>query len=292
MNRNNGLCTRLDLTVRRARIGAALYPRHSIGSLNTRPSEFGCLSHSIRSPKGGCGTAKYAAGGILCSMSSPLLRIRDLAEGQWGLVTLRQARATGVGWQSIVRLTDSGLLERVAHGVYRVRGAAEPDHLGLRAAWLQLDPSRPAWERQGDPDVAVVSHTSAAALYAVGDLRADVHEFTVPHRRQTRRPDIRLHRGSVPEHRKILILGLPTTRAGRMVGDLLADNVDPDSVARITVEVLDRVLDYPRVVAQCLAPYAARFGLPKGDGVALLDDLLLRANYRDKDDVISLASHE
>ena len=225
-------------------------------------------------------------------MSSPLLRIRDLAEGQWGLVTLRQARAAGVGWHSIIRLTDNGLLERIAHGVYRVRGAAEPDHLGLRAAWLQLDPGRPAWERLGDPDVAVASHSSAAALYAVGDLRADVHEFTVPHRLQTRRSDVRFHRGRVEEERKLLLAGLPTTRAGWMVGDLLADNVDPNSVAQITVEVLDRVLDYPRVVAKSLAPYAARIGLPRGDGVAMLEYLLSRANYRDKDEMVSLAGQE
>jgi hypothetical protein len=74
-----------------------------------------------------------------------------------------------------------------------------------------------------------------------------------------------------------------------MVGDLLADNVDPESVAQITVEVLDRVFDYPRVVARSLAPHAARFGLPKGDGIALLDYLLSRANYRDRDEMVLLA---
>ena len=102
---------------------------------------------------------------------------------------------------SLTRLVDGGLLERVAHGIYRVRGTPEADHLDLRAAWLQLDPGRPAWQRLDDPEVAVVSHTSAASLYGVGDLRADVHEFTIPDRRQTRRPDVRLHRGRVPPSR-------------------------------------------------------------------------------------------
>src|SRR5450759_3251811 len=105
-------------------------------------------------------------------MPSPLSRLRDVAEGQWGLVTLQQARAADVAWRSLTRLVEAGLLERVAHGVYRVRGAPEPDHLELRAAWLQLDPSSPAWQRLDDPDVAVVSHASAASLYGVGDLRA------------------------------------------------------------------------------------------------------------------------
>ncbi len=215
-------------------------------------------------------------------MSVALQRIRDVAEGQWGLVTLQQARVADVGWSGVTRLVEAGLLERVAHGVYRVRGAAEPDHLGLRAAWLQLDPGRPAWERLDDRDLAVVSHTSAASLYGVGDLRADVHEFTMPRRRQTRRADVRIHRGRIADEQRLLLRGLPVTRAGRMIADLLGDHVDPDSVAQITVEVLDRVLDHPGVVAECVRPYASRFGFARGDGVALLDDLLRRAGQRDR----------
>jgi hypothetical protein len=222
-------------------------------------------------------------------MPSPLTRMRDLAEGQWGLVTLQQTRAADVAWRSLTRLVEAGLLERVAHGVYRVRGAAEPDHLDLRAAWLQLDPARPAWERLDDPDVAVVSHASAASLYAVGDLRADVHEFTIPHRRQTRRRDVRLHRGRIPPERWILLHGLPTTRAGWMIGQLLADHVDPDAVAQITREVLERVLDYPSDVAVSLGPYAQRFGHPRGDGLAVLDEFLRRAGARERETLLGEA---
>jgi hypothetical protein len=222
-------------------------------------------------------------------MPPPLSRIRDLAEGQWGLVTLQQARASGVAWRSLQRLVEAGLLERVAHGVYRVRGAAEPDHLDLRAAWLQLDPARAAWQRLDDPDVAVVSHASAASLFGVGDLRADVHEFTIPERRQTRRPDVRIHRGNVPQDRRILLGGLPTTRAGWMIGHLLADHVDADAVAEITREVLERVLDYPAVVAQAVGPHARRFGLERGDGIGLLDELLRRAGAGNREGLVAEA---
>jgi predicted transcriptional regulator of viral defense system len=113
-------------------------------------------------------------------------RLIEVAEDQWGLVTKRQAERVGVGWTSLSRLAHAGLLERVDRGVYRVRGAMEPDHLGLRAAWLQLDPETSAWKRFDDPTVALVSHSSAAALYGVGDLRADVHDFPIPVRRPSR----------------------------------------------------------------------------------------------------------
>ena len=235
-------------------------------------------------------TAKYHPGVILRSMPSPISRLQDIAEGQWSLVTLQQARAAGLAWPSLARQVEAGLLDRVAHGVYRLRGAPEPDHLALRAAWLQQDPGRPAWQRLDDPEVAVVSHASAAAMYGVGDLRADVHEFTLPVRRQTRRPDVRIHRGRVPADRRVIVGGLPVTRAGWIVGELLEDRVDPDAVAQITSEVLDRSFDYPRVIVEVLAPYSARFGLVPNDGLRLLDEFLLRAGNPDRDRILAEAT--
>jgi predicted transcriptional regulator of viral defense system len=205
---------------------------------------------------------------------SPFQRIVDLADGQWGLITRAQALGAGVPRSTFARMIDRGLLERVAHGTYRVRGAGETGHMQLRAAWLQLDPIRPAWERLNDPDVAVISHTSAASLYGVGDLSPDIHEFTALHRWQTRRRDVRVHRGTVPSSDRIVLKGLPATRAGRTIADLLADHVEPTAVARITAEVIENVYDYPRVVAEKIAPFAASFGLTQRDGVALLEHLL------------------
>ena len=215
--------------------------------------------------------------------------IPDIAEDQWGLITRSQLDSLGIRPATMARLLADETLERVAHGVYRLRGAGEPNHLGLRAAWLALDPTVPAWQRLDDPGGALVSHTSAADLYGVGDLRADVLEFTLPGRRQTRRADLRLHRARVPEEHQLVLHGLPVTRAGWMIGDLIADHVDPESVANITAEVVDRVFDYPRVIAGRIAPFATRFGLPRGDGVGLLEELLVLAEYRDPERVLAEA---
>jgi Transcriptional regulator, AbiEi antitoxin len=209
--------------------------------------------------------------------------IPEVAEDQWGLITRRQLEALGIQPATLARLLADGTLERVTHGVYRVRGAGEPDHVRLRAAWLALDPEVLAWQRLDDPDVALVSHASAADLYGVGDLRADVHEFTLPARRQTRRADVRLHRGRVPETHRIVLRGLPVTRAGWMIADLLADHVDPESVARITVEVIDRGFEAPPVIADRVGPFAARLGLSRGDGAGLLDELLTLVGYRNRE---------
>jgi hypothetical protein len=77
-----------------------------------------------------------------------------------------------------------------------------------------------------------------AAVYGVGHLVADIHEFTLSHRRQTRH--------------------------------LLREREDPEAVAQIVAESIRRVFDYPGSFAETLAQHAARFGFKRGDGLALL----------------------
>ncbi len=74
-----------------------------------------------------------------------------------------------------------------------------------------------------------------------------------------------------------------------MIADLLDDHVEPAGVAQITAEVVGRVLDYPGVIAECIAPSAPRFGFRRDDGVALLDYLLTLANYSERAEMVVLA---
>jgi hypothetical protein len=169
-------------------------------------------------------------------------------------------------------MATAGVLDRVAQGVYRVSGAPPPDHLDLRAAWLQLAPEVPAWERT--PEQGVVSHRSAAALYGLGHLPADRHEFTLPVRRQSRRLDVRLHHRLVGPGERIALQGMPVTRPSRVAADLLGDMEDPEAVAQVIGDAIRSACDYPGTFADALGPHAARFGLRRGDGLALLGWLL------------------
>lgn len=99
------------------------------------------------------------------SMTSAVARLSDLTEGQWGLVSRAQARGLGIAWSTLSHLAEpGGAMERIAYGVYRLWGSADPGHLSLRAAWLQLDPTTPAWERLDRSEQALVSHSSATVL--------------------------------------------------------------------------------------------------------------------------------
>lgn len=207
--------------------------------------------------------------------SSTLTRLADIAQDQWGLVTRRQAEKAGTSPRTLARLSADGtVLERVAQGVFRLAGAPIPDHIDLRAAWLQLAPETPAWERTAEQ--GVVSHRSAAALYDLGHLPADRHEFTVPVRRQTRRPDVRLHTRAMQSGEWVTLRGLPVTRPSRIASDLLWEKEDPQAVAQLIADAIRGVYDYPGTFADALRPHAARFGLRRGDGIALLQWLLDR----------------
>jgi len=203
---------------------------------------------------------------------STLSRLSRIAEDQWGLITRRQAEGAGVSQATLQRLATTGILDRVAHGVYRLTGAPPPDYLDLRAAWLQLAPEVPAWERM--PEQGVVSHRSAAALYGLGHLPADRHEFTLPERRQSRRSDVRLHHRAVRPGEWVVLHGMPVTRPSRIAADLMGDKEDPEAVAQVIADALRPCYDYPAAFADALAPYAASFGLRRGDGLALLRWLL------------------
>lgn len=206
-------------------------------------------------------------------VSEVLARVSQLAASQWGLLTVAQAECEQVPRYRLARLVDAGLLERVDHGVYAVT-AAEPDqHRRLRAAWLALDPERTAEERlREDPaGSGVVSHTSAAGLYGLGDLLDDTPELTTTTRKQTRR-GVRLHRADLPATDVTLVDGLPTTTVERTVADLLRDGHDTDHVATIVGEGVRRGMVDRNVLAAHLDPLAHR--QKRTDGRDLAEHLL------------------
>jgi hypothetical protein len=207
-------------------------------------------------------------------------RLAEIAQDQWGLITRRQAAQAGISTATLDRLTASGVvLERVAHGVYRLTGAPMPDHVELRAAWLQLAPEVPAWNRT--PADGIISHRSAATLYGLGHLPADRHQFTMPARRQSRRADVRLYQRKLTPAEYADLRGLPVTRPSRIASDLLFDREDPDAVAQVVADAIRGAHDHPATFVERLAVHAARFGLRHGDGLALLQWLLELVGDRD-----------
>lgn len=212
--------------------------------------------------------------------------LAEVTESQWGMVTSAQAKARGVSPMNLSRLTESGDLVRLSHGVYRDAGAPSGEHDELRAAWLAIDPARLAYDRLSEiPTSAVVSGESASRLHRIGDFRAMRSEFTLPRRRQTQRSDVRYRSGVLPHQDVAIHEGLPVTTRERTIADLVRDRHDLSLVGDALRDAARQSrLDVERLV-ELLSPLAARHGHRKGDGEALLHDLMQIAGI----DVESLA---
>lgn len=217
------------------------------------------------------------------ALLSALGRLGEIAADQWGLVTRQQADSAGIGRSSLERLVASSVLIRVDRGVYRFAGSTPTLNEGLFAAWLQLAPHIPRWERT--PEDGVVSHESAAMIYGVGDLPANRHEFTFSRRRQSRRSDVRIH--VRPEGLETGVTkwdGVYVTRPARTASDLLADWKVPDDVGVIIADSIHAGYEHPGAFAEALAPVAAMYPWVRpGDGLECLHWLLVLSQANEKD---------
>jgi hypothetical protein len=203
--------------------------------------------------------------------------LAEIAAGQWGMITTAQAAASGVSAQTVARMAHDGQLERLAHGIYRLAGTPPHADDEVRALWLAIDPQRTASERIAAADVAVVSYRSAAVLHRLGDVDADVVEFTVASRHQTRRGDVRIHRGTVDASDKTLVDGLPVTTPLRTISDLAAARLDRGHLAGVVRDALIEHNLPVKAAAAILAQHGWAYGVAAGDGIVLVELMLAEA---------------
>jgi len=192
-----------------------------------------------------------------------------VAEEQGGLVTRAQARTLRVSDEDLARLSGSDL-ERLDHGVWRIRWFPSVPFGEIRSLHLSLDPDRPPAERLRAPKI-FVSGRSAARLYRAGSLPASVHEFTLPGGGRSRRR-VKLHHAEVPEW--CVIEGLSVTTPGRTLADLVCSyTASPDHLGHVAADLLDRGYARPGELAKALGP-VAEDGLGRANGRAALTALL------------------
>ena len=206
---------------------------------------------------------------------SALRELAEVTESQWGMVTSAQAIARGLNHMDLARLADSGDLIRLTHGVYKDAGAPRDEHEELRAAWLSIEPKRLAWERtQERPSLATVSGETATVLHGVGDLRAMRSEFTTLKRRQTQRQDVRFRTRVLAREDVTIREGLPVTTLERTIADLVEARTQLDHIGAVMRDASRKTnLDVEQLETH-LSPLAERNGHRKGDGGALLQQLM------------------
>lgn len=207
--------------------------------------------------------------------SERYLELADVAAGQWGLVTTAQARHVGLTHQQLTRMARKGILHRLHHGVYRLAGVPPDPFTELKVSWLALESDVTAADRleRSDP-VGVVSHRSAARVHQLGDLDADLNEFTLAAGKRTRDPDTRLYKRTLERSDWQVIGGLPTTTIGVTLADLAAAATDGGHLGGVLRDAILHAKITYLSAASVLRPYAHEYGAPLGDGRTLIKTLL------------------
>ncbi len=142
-------------------------------------------------------------------------RLYAIAEAQGGFLAAHQAVDAGIPRSTLsYHATEGSALERVGHGVYRMRRFPTPPHGHVVAGWLAL--------ARAD---GVVSHESALELLDLADVVADEVHVTLPRAKRGLRtpPGVRVHFTGRPIDRRQRrqVHGIPVTGVERTVADVL-----------------------------------------------------------------------
>jgi predicted transcriptional regulator of viral defense system len=127
---------------------------------------------------------------------------------QFGLISSSQLRGCGLTRQAIHRRVQSGRLSRVNASVFKCVSAPDHELSSVMAAVLSVG------------DVAVISHTTAAALRGLDGFHYEPIHVSVT-RRLAPRPGVILHKvDDSLDHQKTMVENIPTTTPVRTLLDL------------------------------------------------------------------------
>lgn len=191
------------------------------------------------------------------SHESPDTRISALATRQHGVLSRSQAISCGASRTVIQRRVSTGRWERVHPGVYRLAGVPQSWRQSLTAACLGASG-------------AVISHRSAAALWAIVGFAEGLIEITVPRGVRLRLPGVFVHESaSIPRIDRSVVDGLPVTSPTRTLIDVASVATD-----ELVEEALDDVLRRRLSSISWMRSRLSRLGTKGRPGSALLSALL------------------
>lgn len=178
-------------------------------------------------------------------MRSTLERLGDLAGVHGGYFTTAEAVEAGLSRRLLSHHATAGTLERVDHGIYRLRLYPQPrfEDLIVTALWAGPD--------------AAVSHESALVVYGLGEAMPPVVHVTVPRPFRGRRPGVVVHHRPLDDGERVVIEAVPVTSVERTLADI-AESSDPALVRAAASEALERGQTTRRRLERAVSDPAAR----------------------------------
>lgn len=204
------------------------------------------------------------------------IELQALAASQWGMFTAAQAVSFGLSRVQVQRMADDGRLERLHGGVYRYAAGEVTSNVDIKAAWLATDPTNPAYSRfRGENVSAVCAGVTALWLHGLGNLDVAPYTFRVVPGKRTIRKGVRYLPWGWSVEDMTVVDGLPVTRVERTLADLVRLRTDRTHVADALQDALSLRIDVDLDrLKEMLAPLSLRCGYARGDGDALLGELL------------------
>jgi len=145
-----------------------------------------------------------------------LERLFQIAEGQDGYFTTRQAAELGVSRVAIKQAEQRGRLERATRGVYRL--TRYPYTANVGQLWEAV-----LWPQSRKEITAVLSHDTALVLHNLSDINPPKTHITLPKRFRIQRekPEwLEVHRDHLLADDTELVNGLPVTTITRTLIDI------------------------------------------------------------------------
>lgn len=175
-------------------------------------------------------------------------RLFEVADGQAGYFTAKQALEAGYGYPLQHYHRERGHWVPVGHGLFRLRRYPEGENEHLTRLWL--------WSRnrEGEPQ-AVISHETALALWDLSDLMPEKVHLSVPRGFRKRAPaGVIVHKAELAEGDVGEWGGLPVTTPLRTLLDVAKDRrVSPEHLEAATREAIERGLVRPKKLREVLS---------------------------------------
>lgn len=192
--------------------------------------------------------------------------IARLSESE-GVFTTAQAARMGIPRDALHDAVESGRLERVMRGAYRMVGSSSSFTDELAAIWKLTAPAKFSHERMraSDWDGITVGGSTASSLLEIGDLHLSPYRIYAPKRINTRNPSASFARRGIARDEATFTLGLPVTRPERTVFDLVVDDEDLSLVAGVLEDATRKYRDFDYGELRRLLE--GRYGDDHGQGI-------------------------
>lgn len=157
--------------------------------------------------------------------------IAELSESE-GIFTTAQAARMDIPRDALHDAVQSGRIERISRGAYRLIGSGSSQTDELAAIWKLTAPNRFTHERMRIEawDGIAIGGTTAASLLGIGDFYLSPYFIYAPKRINSRNKAVNFAVRHVRRDEVFFKNGFPVTLPERTIFDLVVDNEDQSLV--------------------------------------------------------------